>query len=420
VLVIGQRRLDLAVRLQVAGVDFQDLDGALDALEPAAVDAAPGRPHRRHRELHRVPTTAHEGRVWVALTPMADRARTERESCVRIVWIYPDLLSTYGDQGNALIMAYRAAAARPRGRAVDVRSDQPIPTDGRRVPDRRRRGPAAAAGRRAAAQGPGPAAAVDRGAAVLSVCAGFQISATRSSTTASEAEPGLGLLDVSSTGARPLRRRGGRRPDATLSLGGAPLPALTGFENHMGTTASARRARPLGAVTLGNGNGRAPAPRARWQGKIVGTYLHGPVLARNPALADLLLELGGRRPVADQGRRRLAREAALRATDRRRGLSRPVSALYPAHIRPRIPVFGVRGRICSADEASPEQADSASHRGASNDLGCFGVEGVEGSCAVGLAILICLVLASAAALVITDRARKEHRPERRTPPRSTT
>ncbi|MGH6654680.1 MAG: type 1 glutamine amidotransferase [Actinocrinis sp.] len=211
-------------------------------------------------------------------------------SALRIVWIYPDLLSTYGDQGNALILAYRAAARGHRVERIDVRSDQAVPADAdiyligggedrpqRLAAERLRRDP-------------GLARAADRGAAMLAVCAGFQLFG-HSFYDAQEGElPGLGLIDVTS-------RRGTVRcvgemlsdPDPALSVAGAALPTLTGFENHMGTTVLGAGVRALGTVRSGHGNGAGAGTDGAHCGKIACTYLHGPVLARNPALADLLL-----------------------------------------------------------------------------------------------------------------------------------
>ncbi|KOG88871.1 glutamine amidotransferase, partial [Streptomyces varsoviensis] len=52
------------------------------------------------------------------------------QSSLRLVWIYPDLLSTYGDQGNALVVERRARQRRLDVQRLDVRSDQQIPTSG--------------------------------------------------------------------------------------------------------------------------------------------------------------------------------------------------------------------------------------------------------------------------------------------------
>lgn len=211
-------------------------------------------------------------------------------SALRIVWIYPDLLSTYGDQGNALILAYRARARGHRVERVDVRSDQAVPTEGDVYligggEDRPQR---LAAERLRRDQG--LARAVQRGAVVLAVCAGFQLMGHAFYDDQEGELPGLGLIDVSS-------HRGSVRcvgevvadVDAQLTVGGKALPPLTGFENHMGTTLLGAGVRPLGTVRVGNGNGAGAGMDGAHTGKVAGTYLHGPVLARNPAFADLLL-----------------------------------------------------------------------------------------------------------------------------------
>lgn len=212
------------------------------------------------------------------------------QSALRVVWIYPDLLSTYGDQGNALIMAYRARLRGHTVERVDVRSDQPIPAQGdvyligggedrpqRLAAERLRRDDGLQRG-------------LEAGAAALAVCAGFQLFGHSFYDDEQGTLPGLGLLDVTS-------KRGTVRcvgevvaeVDEALTVGGRRLPRLTGFENHMGTTEVGPGARPLARVRSGNGNGAGSGADGAHQGRIVGTYLHGPVLARNPALADLLL-----------------------------------------------------------------------------------------------------------------------------------
>ena len=65
------------------------------------------------------------------------------------------------------------------------------------------------------------------------------------------------------------------------------VPRLTGFENHQGVTRLGPQARPLARTTLGTGNG--DGTEGAYAGRVLGTYLHGPALVRNPGLADLLL-----------------------------------------------------------------------------------------------------------------------------------
>jgi lipid II isoglutaminyl synthase (glutamine-hydrolysing) len=207
-------------------------------------------------------------------------------SAVRLVWVYPDLLSTYGDRGNLLVLARRA---RLRGFPVEiaeVNSDQRVPADG----DIYLLGggedlPQILAARRLAGSGPGAglAAAAGRGAVVFAVCAGYQIVGREFAGAEGEPVPGLGLLDISS--ARGERRGVGEIvADVDPALG---VGRLTGFENHQGVTRAGPEAKPLAGVVSGVGNG--DGTEGAYAGRVLGTYLHGPALVRNPGLADLLL-----------------------------------------------------------------------------------------------------------------------------------
>ena len=212
----------------------------------------------------------------------APRTDTARTRALRVVWIYPDLLSTYGDQGNVIVLAHRAAARGYAVERVDVRSDQKVPEDGDVYligggEDR----PQRLAAEHLAAD-PGLTRAVAGGAALLAVCAGFQLIGHRFHD-GEEDRDGLGLLDVWSERGT-TRCVGEVVADAALGL-----PVLTGFENHAGVTRLGPGASPLGTVRVGNGNAYQGGVEGAHAGRIVGTYLHGPVLARNPALADLLL-----------------------------------------------------------------------------------------------------------------------------------
>jgi CobQ-like glutamine amidotransferase family enzyme len=65
---------------------------------------------------------------------------------------------------------------------------------------------------------------------------------------------------------------------------------LAGFENHAGRTYLDEGATPLGRVISGFGNDGASGYEGCRAGRAIGTYLHGPLLPRNPWLADWLLE----------------------------------------------------------------------------------------------------------------------------------
>ncbi len=204
-------------------------------------------------------------------------------SKLRLVWVYPDLLSTYGDRGNLLVLSRRAQLRGIEVEPVQVNSDQPVPRQG----DIYLLGggedlPQILAANRLRADG-GLAAAADRGGVIFAVCAGYQLLGDRFGGVEGEPVTGLGILDISS-GRGERRGVGEIVGDVDPALG---VPRITGFENHQGVTDVGANARPLASVTLGVGNG--DGTEGAYAGRVLGTYMHGPALARNPGLADLLL-----------------------------------------------------------------------------------------------------------------------------------
>ncbi|MQY10692.1 Cobyric acid synthase [Streptomyces sp. RB5] len=210
------------------------------------------------------------------------------DNSLRLIWVYPDLLSTYGDQGNALIVEHRARRRGLNVERYDVRSDQPVPTSGDIYligggEDR----PQRLAAERLRRDG-GLNRAVANGATLFSVCAGYQILGHEFVNDLGNREQGLGLLDVISTRGEGQRCVGDVLADVDPQLG---LPQLTGFENHQGVTHLGPGARPFATVRAGNGNGTGDGTEGAWNDSVFGTYMHGPVLARNPQIADLLIRL---------------------------------------------------------------------------------------------------------------------------------
>lgn len=236
------------------------------------------------------------------------------DSTVRVGLVYPELLGTYGDRGNALVLVERCRRRGIDAELVEVAAGSPLPDsldvylfgggeDDAQV--------MAASGMRASAT------AIERarsgGAVVFAVCAGFQLLGTRYEAGDGEVLDGLGLVDMT-THAGPDRLIGEVviQPDPSTGL-----PPLTGFENHGGRTRLGPGVRPLGRVLVGGGNGVDGVDGVLAE-RLLGTYLHGPVLPRNPALADLLLRwrLGpdAITPLDDELCERLRRERLAEAT----------------------------------------------------------------------------------------------------------
>jgi CobQ-like glutamine amidotransferase family enzyme len=223
--------------------------------------------------------------------PRRRGAHARGPSGLRLVWVYPDLLSTYGDRGNLLILERRARLRGIGVEMVQVNADQPVPRQG----DIYLLGggedlPQILAAQRLRADG-GLAAAATRGAVIFAVCAGYQLIGTQFGGEEGQPVAGLEIIDIRS-GRGDRRGVGEILADVDPALG---VPQLTGFENHQGVTWRGPDVAPLARVVTGVGNG--DGTEGVWTGRVLGTYLHGPVLVRNPGLADLLLSwVAGRLP----------------------------------------------------------------------------------------------------------------------------
>jgi CobQ-like glutamine amidotransferase family enzyme len=206
------------------------------------------------------------------------------ESAVRIGALLPEVLSTYSDGGNVTVLVQRL---RWRGVPVEVCE---IPAT--RVPP---------TGCDLYVMGGGEDAAqvfaaewlrshrrlrlaMAETATTFAVCAGLQVLGRWMEDMDGGRHPGAELLDLTTSLGR---RRAVGEVVTWCALPG--VGALTGFENHRGATALGPAAVPLGRVLRGTGNATACREEGVLTDRVIGTYLHGPVLARNPALADAVL-----------------------------------------------------------------------------------------------------------------------------------
>jgi CobQ-like glutamine amidotransferase family enzyme len=248
-----------------------------------------------------------------------------RDSEVAVALLFPDLLGTYGDSGNAAILGQRLHWRGIGARVITIRSGDTVPAGcqiyvvggGEDLPQSQ------AAAQLGAGRDSGPLReAVEGGAVLLAVCAGLQILGRSFAGPGGAPSPGLGLFDCSTTTGTGSRMVGEIVVDPDGELG---LPQLTGYENHSGVTTVGPGSAPVGRVLVGSGNGGGSGVDGVRSGRLLGTYLHGPVLARNPALADLLLTwaVGPLDPVDDRESEDLREErlaAALAVSRRRRRL----------------------------------------------------------------------------------------------------
>jgi CobQ-like glutamine amidotransferase family enzyme len=203
-------------------------------------------------------------------------------SALRIVSVLPGLLGTYGDAGNEIALVHRMRARGLPVECVHVEPGEPVPVTGDiyLIGGGEDRAQALAV----AMIGDVLGRAVEHGANVLGVCAGLQILGESFTDSSGTAYRGLGLLDIVS---EPLPARA---VGAVAVMCGLPgVGSVVGFENHRGGTRLGPSSQPFGVIESGVGNGLTAGAEGAIAGRVVGTYLHGPVLALNPLLADYLL-----------------------------------------------------------------------------------------------------------------------------------
>ena len=210
-------------------------------------------------------------------------------STIRVGHLYPDYLNIYADRGNIAVLTRRAAL---RGHDLVVSA---LGMDAAIVPGEhdlyyvgggQDREQLLVAENLAAKAEPLKEAVLEGGAALLAVCGGYQLLGRGYRGFHGEDMPGVGLLPLE-TVAGDRRMIGDVLLECELEPG--VVETLAGFENHVGRTRLDPGASPLGRVVAGFGNDGESGFEGARVDRAIGTYLHGPLLPRNPWLADWLL-----------------------------------------------------------------------------------------------------------------------------------
>lgn len=207
---------------------------------------------------------------------------------ITICHLYPEHLNLYGDRGNVLALCRRASW---HGLPVNLVPIQP----GERIDftacdllfmgggqDHEQKLVAADLKSRRAEM----LEAIERGMVILAVCGSYQLLGKYYYTAGGDRIPGLDILDLYTLAGR--RRITGNI--VTLCSLWDPPRTLAGFENHAGRTYLGPSLQPLGQVLSGRGNNGEDKTEGVVYKNIIGTYLHGSLLPKNPWLADYLLE----------------------------------------------------------------------------------------------------------------------------------
>jgi len=224
--------------------------------------------------------------------------KTKKEYTITIGWLYPELMSTYGDRGNILILQKRCAQ---RGigcviQPIDFATEEKViekvdmvfgggaqdRQQGILIDDLRKR------------KGPVLKHLLDSNIPGLFVCGSPQLLGHYYMTGDGKKLEGLGLFDMES------RHFGNDKPrcigntvisisDAYKIEGLSYKNTIVGFENHGGRTYLGSGLSPFGTVLVGNGNNAEDKTEGAVYNNWIATYSHGPLLSKNPHIADFLI-----------------------------------------------------------------------------------------------------------------------------------
>ena len=212
--------------------------------------------------------------------------------CLRVLWLYPEHMNIYADRGNIAVLERRCrwrgidfelARAGP-GDAVDPGTHDLLYVGGGQDRDQLLVARDLVDSKRDAL-----AAAVAADTPMLAVCGGYQLLGGSYALPSGERLPGLGIVELET-----VREEGPRLIGNVVietDLGDGPR-RLAGFENHGGRTYLGEAERPLGRVVKGHGNNGRDRGEGVLHRRLIGTYLHGPLLPKNAWLADRLIEWG--------------------------------------------------------------------------------------------------------------------------------
>lgn len=202
---------------------------------------------------------------------------------LRIAHLYPDLLNLYADKGNIQTLTRRC-----EWRGIDVEVE--YVTQNSKVTlstyhlvllgggsDREQ----VLVGESLSRNREDWVQAVDAGLPLLAVCGGYQLLGDFYELPDKTRVQGLGLLDLHTVADHP-------RLIGNIAIESPECGLIVGFENHGGRTT--HRHAPLGSVLSGNGNNGVDKQEGVRYKNIVGTYIHGPLLPKNPRLADFVIQ----------------------------------------------------------------------------------------------------------------------------------
>lgn len=307
----GIRRNDMQLRLKYAGIDAELVDGASDFVSRISGDPKERRlflianytalPSVREALMGLAQAESFDSDRIAAAASLAPEAKPAAkapceparfdgitaERPLRIVHMFPDLLNLYGDLGNVRVLERRCQWRGIPVETVEVKHGQKVDLSTADIvflgggPDREQK----LASEQLLRMKDDLRAFVEADGVLLAICGGYQILGSEW-LMGDESVEGLGILDIVT------RRGGSRRLIENIALE-SPLSSrpVVGYENHAGRTYLGEGTVPFGKVVskTGDGNNDVDHADGALYRNVIGTYLHGPLLGKNPEVADWLI-----------------------------------------------------------------------------------------------------------------------------------
>lgn len=210
----------------------------------------------------------------------------------KILYLYPDMLDLYGDSGNLSVLKYRLKQRniktildtytigdpQPDFTSYDLifigggaDSEQQILADDLKQYKK------------------DILNSLEAGVFYLLICGGYQLFGQYYKDANGQEIPGLGIKDYYTVALLDKTKRCVGNIVTEVMLENTPVK-IVGFENHGGQTENCTS--PFGKVLYGNGNRFGDTNEGYFETNLLGTYLHGPLLSKNPELADYIIKYG--------------------------------------------------------------------------------------------------------------------------------
>lgn len=206
------------------------------------------------------------------------------EKSLKIVQLYPKDMNIYGDWGNTLSLARRAQAQGFATEIIDYNPGDDFPLDG----DIFLGGGGQDSGQSVIqddllARAETLRQLAQEGTPMLVICGLYQLFGRHFKTVAGQTLQGISIFDAHTLG-------GEERLIGNIVEESEEFGTIIGFENHSGLTYLAGETKPLASVTKGEGNNKEDSTEGARVHNVIGTYLHGSLLPKNPAISDFLIE----------------------------------------------------------------------------------------------------------------------------------